>query len=335
VQALELQDPAPAASSPLRFVELPDPEPAADEVVLALVACAVCRTDLQLAEGDLDPRRLPIVPGHQAVGRIEKIGSGVVGWKVDDRAGVAWLASACGVCVFCLSGRENLCADARFTGWDRDGGYATRIAVRADFALRLPDGFDDLAATPLLCGGIIGYRSLKVSGVQPGGRLGLFGFGASALLALQVARHWDCEVHVRTRSPREQRRALEFGATTAAGYDAPAPRLDAAITFAPSGDVVIAALRNLDRGGVVAINAIHLDRIPEFSYDFLWLERSLRSVANFTRDDAREFLDLASTIPIRTAIQTYPLEDGNEALRLLAAGEVEGTAVLTTRSPER
>jgi propanol-preferring alcohol dehydrogenase len=207
--------------------------------------------------------------------------------------------------------------------------------VRADFALRLPDDFDDLAAAPLLCGGIIGYRSLKVSGIQPGGRLGLFGFGASALLALQVARHWGCEVHVRTRSSREQRRALEFGAVSAAAYDDPAPRLDAAITFAPSGDVVVAALRSLDRGGVVAINAIHLDRIPEFSYDLLWLERSLRSVANYTRADAREFLDLASKIQIRTAIQTFPLEDGNESLRRLAAGELEGTAVLTMSALER
>jgi len=312
----------------LRFVELPDPASAPDELVVAVVACAVCRTDLQLAEGDIDPRRLPIVPGHQAVGRVEKVGAEVVGWEVGDRAGVAWLASTCGACRFCTTGRENLCPDARFTGWDLDGGFATRIAVRADFALRLPEGFSDLAAAPLLCGGVIGYRSLKVSGIRPGGRLGLFGFGASALQALQVARHWDCEVHVRTRSTREQRRALDFGAASAAGYDEVAPPLDAAVTFAPSGDVVVAALRSLDRGGVVAINAIHLDRIPEFPYDLLWLERNLRSVANLTRSDAREFLELASAIPIRTAIQTFSLEDGNEALRQLATGDLEATAVL-------
>jgi propanol-preferring alcohol dehydrogenase len=328
VLALRLHQSAMVTASPLRLVALADPEPAADELVLEVAACAVCRTDLQLVEGDLEARRLPIVPGHQAVGRVEKVGESVVGWRVGERAGVPWLASTCGKCHFCLTGRENLCPAAQFTGWDRDGGYATRMAVRADFALRLPDGFDDLAAAPLLCGGVIGYRSLKVSGIQPGGRLGLFGFGASALLALQVARHWDCEVHVRTRSAREQQRAIEFGAASAAAYDEPTPPLDAAVTFAPSGDVVVAALRSVTRGGTVAINAIHLDRIPEFSYDLLWLERGLRSVANFTRTDAREFLELAASIPIRTEIQAFPLEQGNEALRRLASGDLEATAVL-------
>lgn len=326
--ALQLRAPAPAGDAPLQLVELAEPDPGPDELLLEVVACAVCRTDLQLVEGDLDARRLPIVPGHQVVGRVVGIGKEAHGWEVGERAGVAWLGSTCGRCRFCLTNRENLCPDARFTGWDRDGGYATRMAVRADFALRLPDGFDDLAAAPLLCGGVIGYRALGVSGIQPGGRLGLFGFGASALLALQVARHWDCEVHVRTRSAREQQRALAFGAATAAGYDEPTPPLDGAVTFAPSGDVVVAALRCVTRGGTVAINAIHLDRIPEFSYDVLWLERGLRSVANFTRADAREFLELAGSIPIRTAIQTFPLAHGHEALRLMASGDLEGTAVL-------
>lgn len=326
--AQRLDKPAEAAAAPLRLVELADPEPAADEIVLEVGSCAVCRTDLQLVEGDLQARRLPIVPGHQAVGRVSMVGSDVVGWEVGARAGVAWLASTCGRCPFCLTGRENLCPAAEFTGWDRDGGYATRIAVRAEFALRLPNGFDDLAAAPLLCGGVIGYRSLKVSGVQPGGRLGLFGFGASAILALQVAHHWGCEVHVRTRSAREQQRAREFGAASAAPYDEPTPPLDAAVTFAPAGEVVVAALRCVTRGGTVAINAIHLDRIPEFSYDLLWSERGLRSVANFTRTDAREFLELAAAIPIRTAIQTFPLGDANGALRRLASGDLEATAVL-------
>ena len=328
VLALQLREPDPAASSPLHIVELPDPEPAPDELVLEVAACAVCRTDLQLAEGDLRARRLPIVLGHQAVGRVVRVGIDVVGWTAGDRAGVPWLASTDGTCRFCATGRENLCPKAGFTGWDRDGGFATRIAARADFALRLPDGFDDLAAAPLLCGGIIGYRALEVSGIEPGGRLGLFGFGASARLALQVARHRGCEVHVRTRSAREQRRALELGAATVATYDEPTPPLDAAVTFAPSGDVVVAALRNLAPGGTVAINAIHLDRVPEFSYDLLWPERTLRSVANFTRDDARAFLELAAAIPIRTDIETFPLADGNEALRRLASGGLEATAVL-------
>lgn len=328
MMALQLPRPATAATAPLQLVERADPEPAADELVIEVAACAVCRTDLQLTEGDLPARRLPIVPGHQAVGRVVKLGEAVAGWKSGDRAGVAWLATACGACRYCLTGRENLCPGAGFTGWDRDGGFATRIAARADFAFSLPEGFDDLAAAPLLCGGIIGFRSLKVAGIQPGGRLGLFGFGASALLALQVARYWDCEVHVRTRSARERERALEYGAASAAPYDEPSPELDAAVTFAPSGDVVVAALRSVARGGIVAINAIHLDRIPEFSYDLLWLERGLRSVANFTRTDGREFLELAASIPIRTAIQTFSLADGNEALRRLASGDLEATAVL-------
>jgi propanol-preferring alcohol dehydrogenase len=329
VHVLELTSPAPVASAPLALVERVAPEPGAGELLLRVAACAVCRTDLQLVEGEIPPRRLPNVPGHQIVGTVEAVGSGVDGWTAGDRAGVGWLAGACGVCRWCTSGRENLCPSATFTGWDRDGGFATHALVRADFALRVPAGFDDLAAAPLLCGGVIGYRSLKVSAIEPGGRLGLFGFGASASLAIQVARHWGCEVHVRTRSAHERERALALGAATVGGYDDPTPPLDAAVTFAPAGDVVVAALRNVDPGGRVAINAIHLDRIPDFDYDLLWLERGLSSVANFTRSDAREFLELAAAIPIRTQVETFPLEEGNTALARLAAGGLGGTAVLT------
>jgi propanol-preferring alcohol dehydrogenase len=329
MRAMQLAAPAPAEDAPLREVELPDPEPAPGEIVVAVAACAVCRTDLQIAEGDVVARVLPIVPGHQAVGRVLRVGPGVAGWAEGDRAGVAWLGSTDGTCRFCTSGRENLCPEARFTGWDRDGGFATQLAVRADFAIRLPDGFDDLAAAPLLCGGVIGYRSLLVSGIQPRGRLGLFGFGSSASLAIQVAWHWGCEVHVRTRSARDRERALALGAASAAGLDVPTPTLDAAVTFAPSGDVVVAALRNVDRGGAVAINAIHLDRVPEFSYDLLWPERSLRSVANFTRADAMAFVELAAAIPIRTETHTFRLDAANDALRDLKDGRVTGTAVLT------
>jgi len=328
VRALQLRKPAPIAEAPLTDVQVHDPVVGPGELLLDVAACAVCRTDLQLVEGDLAPRRLPVVPGHQVVGRVAAVGDGVTGWAPGDRAGAVWLGSACGRCRFCTTGRENLCPEAHFTGWDLDGGYATRMTVRADFAQRLPDGFDDLAAAPLLCGGVIGYRALRLSGIQPGGRLGLYGFGASALLALQVARHWGCEVHVRTRSEAEQARALAFGAASAAGYAEPTPPLDAAVTFAPAGSVVVDALRNLDRGATVAINAIHLDRIPEFPYELLWWERAIRSVANVTRDDAREFLALAATIPIRTEIETLPLGDANEALRRLASGELSGTAVL-------
>jgi propanol-preferring alcohol dehydrogenase len=330
VDALALKRPGPAGSRRLELVQRNDPAPGPGEIVLAVSACAVCRTDLQIVEGDLEARTLPIVPGHQAVGRVVAIGDGVDGWTAGDRAGVGWLGGACGRCGFCRSGRENLCRDAVFTGWDRDGGYATRVTVRADFALALPDGFEDLAAAPLLCGGVIGYRALKVSGIEPGGRLGLFGFGASALLALQVARAWDCEVHVRTRSRAGQEKAASLGARSVGPYEEPCPALDAAVTFAPVGDVVVAALASLDRGATVAVNAIHLDRIPAFSYDLLWSERSIRSVANYTRTDAREFLDLAARIGIRTSIDPFPLAEGVQALERLAAGELEGTAVLVT-----
>ncbi len=329
MRALVVGQPAPAADHPLHLVELPDPAPGPGELLLRVAACGVCRTDLQIAEGDVPARRLPITPGHQVVGLVEAVGPGVAEWQIGERAGVAWLGGACGQCEFCRSGRENLCQAAQFTGWDRDGGYAERMTVRADFALRVPADFGDLDAAPLLCGGIIGYRSLKISGIQPGGRLGLYGFGASASLAIQVAVHWGCEVYVCTRSAHEQRRALELGARWAGGYDARPPvPLHAAVTFAPAGDVVIAALQAVDRGGTVAINAIHLDRMPEFPYELLWWERSLRSVANFTRADADEFLALAAHIPIRTAYEALPLAAGNEALVRLKAGQVEGAFVL-------
>ncbi len=253
----------------------------------------------------------------------------MTGWRVGDRAGVAWLAGTDGTCRHCAAQRENLCDAAQFTGWDRDGGYATHAVARADFALRVPDGFTDLDAAPLLCGGVIGYRSLKVSGVRPGGRLGLYGFGASATLAIQVARHWGCRVFVSTRSRPERERALALGAEWTGGYDETPPEpLDAAISFAPAGSVVVAALRSLDRGGTLAINAIHLDRIPELRYADLWWERSLRSVANFTRDDAREFLELAARIPIRAEREVLALADANVALERLARGDVRGAAVL-------
>ncbi len=329
MRAARLHRPAPASESPLVIEDVAGPAPGPGELLMEVAACGVCRTDLQLAEGDIGAHRLPITPGHQAVGRVVATGAGVTGWEPGDRAGVAWLASTCGTCRQCHEGSENLCASARFTGWDRDGGFAERITVDAGFALRLPPGFDDLSAAPLLCGGVIGYRALKISGIQRGGRLGLYGFGASALCAIQVAVHWGCEVFVCTRSGAEQERARSLGAAWAGGYDQMPPSpLDAAITFAPAGEVVVAALRAVDRGGTVAINAIHLDRIPEFPYDLLWLERSLRSVANFTRADATEFLALAAEIPVRTFVQEYRLNEANRALVDLREGRVGGAAVL-------
>ncbi len=299
---------------------------------LRVTACGVCRTDLQLCEGDLAARRLPIVPGHQVTGTVAAVGDGVDGWAPGDRAGITWLAGTDGTCRFCRTGRENLCEAATFTGWDRDGGYADAVVARADVLVRLPASYPDLAAAPLLCGGVIGYRSLRVAGLGPdsaGARLGLYGFGASARLALQVARAWGVDAFVATRSASERSRALELGASWAGGLDDKPPvALDAAVTFAPVGSVVAAALRALDRGGVVAINAIHLDGLPAMPYEDLWWERSIRSVANVTRQDAAEFLELADRVGIATDVETYALADANLALARLAAGEVRGTAVL-------
>jgi propanol-preferring alcohol dehydrogenase len=329
MRALTLDAPAPIRSGPLRHAELPDPVAGDDELLIEVAACGVCRTDLQLVEGDLTARRLPIVPGHQIVGRVAAVGRAVDDWRPGERAGVTWLAGACGTCSFCRSGRENLCPEATFTGWDRDGGYAERVTVRAEFAMRLPAGFSDVAAAPLLCGGVIGYRALKLTGIRSGGRLGLFGFGASALVAIQVARHRGCQVFVASRSVADLELAAASGAVWVGGYDERPPvPLDAAITFAPVGDVVVHALRAVDRGATVVINAIHLDRVPEFPYELLWWERSLRSVANVTRADARELLELAPVIPIRTEVEAFPLDAGPEALERLAAGAIRGAAVL-------
>ncbi|GBD84472.1 alcohol dehydrogenase [bacterium BMS3Abin02] len=329
MRAQVLHSPDTITEAPLVLEEVADPVPRAGELLLDVSACGVCRTDLQEVEGDLDQHRNPVIPGHQIVGEVEAIGAGVTGWQIGDRVGVGWLGGSCGRCRFCRTGRENLCEEAVFTGWDRDGGYAEKVTVSSEYAFRLPAEAGDLDVAPLLCGGVIGYRALKVSGIHAGGRLGLYGFGASALLALQVARHWDCEVYVATRSEEERKRALEMGAVWTGGYeDRPPVPLDAAITFAPVGRVVVEALKSLDRGGVVAINAIHLDRIPEFRYEDLWLERQIRSVANFTKGDADEFLRLAAEIPIRTVTQEYALADANRALLDLKQGSVHGAAVL-------
>ena len=338
MRAMELSEPgAPVADGRARLVEVtrPDPAPGPGEVLIDVTACAVCRTDLQIVGGDLAARQLPIVPGHQIVGRIGGLGPGVDADRhpIGSRVGVAWIAATCGHCRFCRSGRENLCVELRFTGWDRDGGYADRVTARADFTYALPDGFDDLRVAPLLCGGAIGHRSLRVAGIDPhdavGRRLGLFGFGASATCVIQEAVHAGCEVHVATRSPAERERARALGASSVGGYEDPPPApLDAAITFAPVGAVVVAALRAVDRGGTVAINAIHLDHVPELDYDDLWLERSLRSVANVTREDVVEFLALAAAIPVETRIEVFPLEEADAVLARLEAGSISGAAVL-------
>lgn len=329
VRAALLRTPGPAADRPLDLVDVPVPEPGPDEVRVAVEACALCRTDLQLCEGDLAAQRLPIVPGHQVVGVVDARGAAVSSVAVGDRVGIAWIASTCGTCRFCTSGRENLCDEARFTGWHRDGGFAEQVVARADFVTPLPPDLDPVAAAPLLCGGAIGLRALRVSGIQPGGRLGLYGFGASATCAIQIARAWGCDVYVCTRSTAEQDRAGELGATWAGGLgDRPPAPLDAAVTFAPVGSVVVDALRALDKGAAVAINAIHLDRVPELDYRDLWWERQLRSVANVTRDDVAELVRLAASIPIRTHVEEIALDDVNDALARLAAGRISGAAVV-------
>jgi len=348
MRAMELRQPAPAASGPLIAAERATPEPGTGELRLRVAATAVCRTDLQLVEGDLEARHLPIVPGHQVVGHVTAIGEGVSGWALGDRAGVTWLAAACGTCGYCRSGRENLCLQATFTGWDRDGGYAEEMTARAEVAVRLPDAFADADAAPLLCGGVVGHRALRLAGV-PGlaedasaateqrsepFRLGLYGFGASASLVIQEAIHLGCVVHVASRSAQERERAVELGAASTGGYaEPPAQPLDAAITFAPVGSVVVFALHDLAPGGTVVVNAIHLDQVPAFPYRLLWEERGLRSVANVTHRDAVEFLELAAAVPIRTAVRPYPLTDANAALADLAAGRIGAAAAVLI--PER
>jgi propanol-preferring alcohol dehydrogenase len=303
--------------------------PNADEVCLEVSACGVCRTDLQIAEGSLKARKLPIVPGHQIIGKVTAMGSEVTNIRLGDRLGVGWLASACGTCDQCKAGRENLCREARFTGWDCDGGYATYAIAKAEYTFPIPQHFSDLDAAPLLCGGVIGYRALKRSGIKPGEKLGLFGFGASALISIQIAKHWGCRVFVFSRSEEEKKRALLLGAEWVGGYnDQPPEPLNAAVTFAPVGEVVIAALKVCDRGATVAINAIHLNHIPEFSYDALWWERSIVSVSNYTRADAKEFLALAAAIPVQTTFEVFDLKNANQALLKLASGKLVGAAVL-------
>jgi len=329
VRAMVLHAVSSAEERPLRPEELPAPRPGAGELLIEVEACGVCRTDLHLVEGEVDAP-LPVVPGHQAAGRVVEAGEGVERPARGDLVGVGWLASTCGVCRFCRSGRENLCERATFTGRDRDGGYAEKLVADARWVYSLPEGFSPREAAPLLCAGIIGYRALRLSGIQPGGNLGLFGFGASAHLAIQVALHRGCRVYAFTREPHHRRLALEMGAAWAGDtQDDPGVPLDAAVTFAPAGDVVVAALSRLDRGGTVAVNAIHASPIPSFEYERLYGERVVRSVMNYTRRDAREFLELASRIPIRVAAEFFELENANEALLRVKRGEIRGAAVLT------
>jgi propanol-preferring alcohol dehydrogenase len=306
------------------------PEPGPGEIRVKVTLCGVCRTDLHVVEGDLPPLRDAVVPGHEVVGVVEALGPGAAGWSRGDRAGVAWLQGTCGTCRFCRDGRENLCADGRFTGYAVDGGYAEFVVVRADWAYRIPDAIGDADAAPLLCAGIIGYRALAVSGVRPGQRLGLYGFGGSAHIAIQVARHRGCEVFVSTRDEKHRDLARRLGAAWVGGAgETPPAKLDAAILFAPAGTIVPDALGALDRGGTLAVAGIHLSQIPPLDYDrHLFHEKTLRSVTANTRRDGLDLLRVAAEIPIRTHTQSFPLESANEALLALRDDRLDAAAAV-------
>jgi propanol-preferring alcohol dehydrogenase len=314
----------------LVLVERPVPDPGPGEVRVRVAARGVCRTDLHLAEGDLAPRRRGVVPGHEVVGRVDAVGIDVEEWGIGDRAGIPWLRSTCGLCRFCVRGDENLCLTPRFTGWDTDGGFAEYAVAPAAFAYRLPDVFDDEHAAPLLCAGIIGYRALRRASLPPGGRLGIYGFGASAHLAAQVALAEGATVHVLTRSADARRHALDLGVASAGPADATPPEpLDAAILFAPAGGLVPVALAALDRGGTLALAGIHLTEVPPLDYQrHLFQERQVRSVTANTRADGREFLELAARIGLRVTTVPYGLDRADTALRDLAHDRVTGAAVL-------
>jgi len=324
MKAAILSAPQPVSERPLQIVEVANPRLRSGHVLLRVRACGVCRTDLHIVEGELPPKQVRIIPGHQIVGDV------VDGELVGARVGVCWLGGTDGTCTYCRRGMENLCDSPTFTGYTVAGGYAEYAFARSDFVFPLPQALDDLHAAPLLCAGIIGFRSLRVAGVEKGERVGLFGFGASAHLAIKVLQAWDCEVYVSTRGKSHRELAESMGATwVGSETEKPSVELDRAVTFAPSGDVVVAALSSLRKGGIVAINAIHLDRMPQFDYDkLLWGERQLRSVANMTRADARDFLALAAEIGLRPKVTVFELDDANEALMAVKNDAVDGAAVI-------
>lgn len=329
MKAMVLAAPAPVDARPLALAEVPLPEPGEREILVRITACGICRTDLHLVEGELPPGNSPVIPGHQIVGIVERTGARVASCRVGDRVGIGWLHETCGICRDCARGRENLCERAIFTGYTAPGGYAEFVTAPEDFAYSIPEGFPDLEAAPLLCAGIIGFRCLRVSGAEHGGRLGLYGFGAAAHVAIQVARHWGCEVFVCTRGKRHQELARELGAAWAGGaMEAPPKALDAAIIFAPAGELVPAALSAVARGGIVVLGGIHMSDIPAFPYRLIYGERQIRSVMNNTRQDGHDFLREAAGIPIRTRTQVFPLEDANAALGMLKRDEIQGAAVL-------
>ena len=325
-----LESPRVAEENPLAFRDVPLPAPGESEVRVRIAACGVCHTDLHIVEGDLKLPKLPVVPGHQIVGVVDARGTGARAFHEGDRVGIPWLNWTCGECRHCIKGLENLCERARFTGFHADGGFAEATVIHEAFAYALPENFPDLQAAPLLCAGIIGYRSLRLSGVKRGERLGLYGFGASAHIVIQLARYLGCEVYVFTRSEKHRQHARELGAAWAGSAEDEAPeKVDGAIIFAPAGRLVPEALRATRKGGTVALAGITMSAIPEMDYDsLLYDERVLRSVANSTREDARELLRLAAEIPVRTEVQSFKLEEANLALQSLKHSRIRGAGVL-------
>jgi propanol-preferring alcohol dehydrogenase len=336
LRAYILEQPAPVENRPLECIELPIPRPGPGQIQLKVRCCGICRTDLHVVEGELPPRRRPVIPGHQVVGEVAELGEGVTGVRIGERRGVAWLHSTCGRCRFCASGRENLCEQPEFTGWTRDGGFAEVLVAEAEFTYPIPEGFPDLQAAPLLCAGIIGFRALEQTGLgaHPGGlrgaRLGLYGFGAAGHVVIQLARARGAEVYVMTRDQaRHQALATELGAAWVGGaLDPPPVKLDASIIFAPAGEIVPPALCALDKGGVLVLGGIHMSPTPPLDYALLYEERQIRSVANNTREDGRALLDEAAQIPIATHVQAFPFEQANEALIALKNDAIKGAGVL-------
>ena len=329
MKACLLRAPAAIETNPLEYGDVAAPEPKSGEVLVRVRACGVCRTDLHVIEGELPPRKSPVIPGHQVVGIVERQGDKAQRFGIGDRVGVAWLHQTDGTCEYCKANAENLCDNPTFTGYSVDGGYAEYLVAPEDFIYAIPTGFPDEQAAPLLCAGIIGFRSLRLSGIKAGGRLGFYGFGAAAHVAIQVTRHWGVEVYASTRDVRHQKLALELGAAWAGGtFDEPPEKLDAAIVFAPAGEIIPAALKALKKGGVLVLGGIHMSPIPSFNYELLYQERVIRSVANNTRKDGEDFLRVAAEIPIRTRVQIFPLHEANRALNALKNDAIPGAAVL-------
>jgi alcohol dehydrogenase, propanol-preferring len=331
MNAMVLDCTSEVSSNPLRLQDLPIPTPKAHQVLVKIHVCGVCRTDLHVVEGELSGIALPLIPGHQAVGTVVQLGPEVSEMKEGDRVGIAWLQGTCGQCEFCTTGRENLCLRATFTGYQVDGGYAEYAVVPARFAYPIPSIFSDEEAAPLLCAGIIGYRALRLSGIKPGQRLGLYGFGASAHIAIQIARHWGCQVYVSSLKPEHQKLAKQLGAVWVGGAgDTPPDKLHGSIIFAPAGELVPPALRALERGGTLALAGIHMSPIPSLDYDQdVFGERVIRSVTANTRQDGLDLLREAAAIPIKPHTIRFPLEQANRALQELKAGTFQGAAVLT------